>query len=81
MPSRRPQLSVRIVCADVPGIEHAQRQALVEIGRALADQLVDEARAEVAASLGVSPDAIARERGVLDEETRTYLEGAAMVRT
>jgi hypothetical protein len=77
MPARRrAQLAVRVLFVATPDAEREQRRVLGEIGKALADQLIEKARAEVAASLGVRPEEIARERGVLDEETRRQLDDA-----
>lgn len=49
------------------------------MGEAIADRLISEARAEVAASLGLSPEVIDCERGALDEEVREYIDSAGVV--
>jgi hypothetical protein len=75
MPSRaRPTLTVRVLRVAVADAEREQRQVLAKIGEALADQLIEEARAEAAARLGVAPEAIDRERGALDERMREYID-------
>lgn len=61
-PRKTPRL--RVVVTPIP-TEDAQRawdEALDAFAEAMADRLIAQARAEVAAELGVDPDAIDRER-------------------
>jgi hypothetical protein len=62
---RRAQLAVRVLFVATPDAEREQRRVLVEI---------EKARAEVAASLGVRPEEIARECRGLDDATLQDLD-------
>ncbi len=71
---RRPQLTARIVLVPHPLADEHRRAALQLLGRALADQVIATARAEVAARLGVSPETIDREHGQLAEDDFAFLD-------
>ena len=66
----RPALTIRAIPVPREGAERAFDAALDLLAEALAEQIIADARAEVAGRLGVSPDAIDRERGGLHEELR-----------
>ena len=71
---RRTQLTARVVLVPHPRAEEHRRAAIQLLARALADKVIAEARAEVAAELGVSPDSIDRERGQLHEDDLAFLD-------
>lgn len=71
---RREPLTVSVVL--VPSEDGAERRErfLRLVGEALADVVIAEARAEVAARLGVEASAIDREARQLDEDARAFLD-------
>lgn len=71
---RRPQLTARIVLVPHAQAEEHRRAAVQLLARALADKVITDARAEVAARLGVSPDSIDRERGRLADDDLAFLD-------
>jgi hypothetical protein len=81
VPRRRcshPTLTVRVVHVGDPDAAATFGQVLDLLADAITDLSVDEARAEVAARLGVCPDAIDHERGHLSPADRAALDGAAL---
>lgn len=58
----RKQLRVEIVGVPCPDYQRRKQECIRLIADVLADQLIAKARAEVAAELGLTEDAIDRER-------------------
>ena len=71
---RRNTLTVRIVEVHDPNAAETRDRILDLLADALADIAIQEAREEVAARLGVPPERIDREAGVLDPSARAYLK-------
>ncbi len=71
---RRNTLTVRIVEVHDPNAAETRDRILDLLADALADIAIQEAREEVAARLGVTPESIDREAGVLDPSARAYLK-------
>lgn len=71
-----PTLTFRVIPVPVPPeeAERAVSNALDLLAGALADKFIADARAEVAARLGVAPDTIDRERGGLHDELRAVAD-------
>jgi hypothetical protein len=66
----RPALTIRAIPVPREGAERSFHAAIDILAEALAQQIIADARAEVAARLGVAPDAIDREHGGLQDELR-----------
>ncbi len=72
-PRHRPQLTVRVVHVYDPDADAAFDRVLDLLADAITDLSIADARAEVAARLGVSADSIDHERGHLDAADRADL--------
>lgn len=73
---RRNPLTVRIVEVHDPNAAETRVRVLDLLADALADLAIQEARTDVAARLGVPPESIDREAGVLDSGAQAYLQDA-----
>jgi truncated hemoglobin YjbI len=73
---RRQQLTIRLVEVHDPNAAETRDRVLDLLADALAEMAIQEARAEVAARLGVTPESIDREAGMLDPSARAYLADA-----
>ena len=71
-PKRQP-LSIRVVHVHDPDADAAFHRVLDLLADAIADLAIDEARAEVAARLGLAPERIDREQGQLDADDQAWL--------
>lgn len=75
-PKRQP-LSVRVVYVHDPDADATFDRVLDLLADAIADLAIAEARAEVAARLGVDPETINREQGQLDPDDQAWLAAVA----
>jgi hypothetical protein len=77
-PRHRHTLTARVVPVVDPDADAAFDAVLDLLADALADLAIRDARAEVAARLGVAPESIDREPAALDADDRSWLDAVAL---
>ena len=74
------KLTIRAIFVPREDAERSMKCAIGLLADALAELAISEARAEVAASLGVNPEQIDREQGRLAEEAEALMQAPGLVR-
>lgn len=78
MSRNRPVLTARVVLVKHPDAVTHQENACRLLGIGFADLILADARAELAGRLGVAPESIDHEAGLLDDEARAFIADGGM---